>query len=297
MNNQFSVLVKRYLVAAIIALFGLIMLGVGIRSNQSALFMFASVNLLIGGVLAVLFSAGTLKRTGVFVIGVVCIVVTVFLLVQTYVSIGKTIEHNEARTRSMELVRFNLTQVRDIQRAHRTSNGRYAADWEELSAFFNDGKITVIESEKSVPEINFTREIIQILYGDNRAMNRLLNEREAAILASMGNPTNIPELEGFRRDTVIKSFKEDFLNSIPRIKERQRLGLGGLKIDELRFIPMTDPKQEWSLETRTSVPYNQDTIPTIRVEGLEPIPMFENGSRQLIGFGNIKTNSDKASWE
>lgn len=297
MNSEFSVLVKRYLVAAIIALFGIIMLGVGASSSQNALFMFAAINLTVGGVLALLFSAGILKRTGLFFIGGFCIVISIFIGVQTWISITDTIAHNKARERSMELVRYDLTQIRDIQRAHRSTHGRFAADWDELTNFFNEGKITVIESEKSVPEINFTREIIQILYGDNRAMDRLVNEREAAVLASMGNPTNIPELEGFRRDTVIKSFKEEFLSSIPRIKERQRLGLGSFEIEELRFIPMTDPKEEWLIETRDSVPYNQDTIPTIRVEGLEPVPMFEKGARQIIGFGNLKTNSDKASWE
>lgn len=297
MNSQFSVLVKKYLIAIIIALFGIIMLAVGVRTEQNSLFMISAANLLVGGILTLLFSAGILKRIGVLIIGSVALLISIVFYSLTIQSINATIAHNEARKRSLELVRFDLTQIRDIQRAHKNTYGRYAANWQELTAFFNNGKITVIEAEKSVPEINFTREIIEILYGDNRAMNRLINEREAAILASMGNPTNIPELVGFRRDTVEKSFKDDFLNNIPRIKERQRLGLGEFSIEKLRYIPMTDPEEEWSIETRDSVVYNQDTIPTIRVEGLEPVTLFEKGTRQIVGFGNLKTNSDKATWE
>ena len=297
MNNQFSVLANKYLVAVLIALFGLIMLIVGFQTNQGSLFMIAAVNIFIGGILIILFSSGKFSRSIVFGIGIVCVLITIYVGYSSYQSITRTIAHNEARAKSENLVRFNLIQIRDIQRAHRSTHGRYAANWDELIDFFNNGKIKIIESEKSVPTIRLSQEEVKIIYDDNRAMDRNMNEREAAILASKGNPTNNPALDGFKRDTVIKPFKEDYLSNISRIRERKKLGLGTFNIENLRYIPMTDPKEEWSIETRDSVPYANDTIPTIRVEGKEPIPLFENGKRQIIGFGNLKTNSDKATWE
>jgi len=61
---------------------------------------------------------------------------------------------------------------------------------------------------------------------------------------------------------------------------------------------MTDPKEEWTIETRDSVPYLQgDTIATIHVYGREAIPRFEGGARKIVGFGNLQTNSDKGTWE
>ncbi len=297
MNNQISVLVNRYLVSVLIAVFGLIMLFVGFNTEQSALYLIASFNLFVGGALAVLFSAGVLKRGVVMVIGVVCIVATIFIGASAYQSVQRTIAHNEARAKSETLVRFSLTQIRDIQRAHRKTHGRFAADWEELIDFFNNGEVEIIEAEKSVPTIRLTREEVKIIYNDNRAMDRNMNEQEAAFLASLGNPTNNPELVGFKRDTVVKPYKEEFLGSISRIKEMQKLGINNFDINDLRYIPMTDPREEWVIETRDSVPYASDTIPTIRVEGLEPIALYESSKRQIIGFGSLKSNSDKASWE
>lgn len=297
MNNQLTVLVKKYLVAALIAVFGLIMTIVGAQTGQDNMFMIASINILVGGLLAILFSAGILKSKIIYAIGAICIAITIYVGYQSVQSIQKTIAHIEARKVSEELVRFNLTQIRDIQRAHRSVHGKYASSWEELEKFFNEGKITVIEAEKSVPAKRLTREEVKIIYKDNRAMDRNMEEREAAILASLGNPTNNPELVGFKRDTLIKSFKDEFMNNISRIKERQKLGLGDFNITELKYIPMTNPKETWTIDTRDALPYAGDTIPTIRVEGNEPIPQFEDGKRQIIGFGNIKTNSDKASWE
>jgi len=297
MNNQISVLVNKYLVSVLIAVFGVVMLIVGFNTNQSSLYMIASFNLLVGGVLALLFSAGFLKRGIVMIIGVVCVAATVYVGYSAYTSVQKTIAHNEAREKSEMLVRFNLTQIRDIQRAHRSVYNRYAENWEELIEFFNSGKIEIVEAEKSVPTIRLTREEVKLIYNDNRAMDRNMDEREAAILASLGNPTNNPELIGFKRDTVIKLYKEEFLGSISRIKEMQKLGIQKFEINDLRYIPMTDPKEEWSIETRDSVPYASDTIPTIRLEGLEPIALFESSNRQIVGFGNLKSNSDKATWE
>lgn len=297
MNTDISVIFKKYLVAGLIASFGLIMLVVGIRTGQDNLFMTAATNILIGGILATLFSAGVLKSNAVLGIGIVCIVVTVYIGYASVKSINATIAHNKARTQSEELVRYSLTQIRDIQRAHRNTHGRYAADWDELFDFFENGKVTIIESEKSVPAKRLSREEVKIIYNDNRAMDRNMDEREAAILASLGNPTNNPDLVGFRRDTVVKSFKEDYLSSISRIKERQRLGIKEFNVTDLRYIPMSEPKEEWEIKTREDFPYGNDTIPTIRVEGKEPVAVFEDSKRQIVGFGNLQTNSDKAFWE
>lgn len=297
MNLDISVFVKKYLVSGLIALFGLIMIIVGLQTGQETLYMMAATNILVGGLLAILFSASVFSRNVVFGIGLLCVVITIFVAYFTVQSVNATIAHNEAREKSEQIVRFNLTQIREIQRAHKKTNGVYASDWEELIDFYNNGEIEVVESEKPVPARAITIEERDAIYGDNRPIDQAMTEEEATALARLGNPSNDVALDGFRRDTVVKKFKDEYENSISRIKERRRLGIVDFDINELRYIPMTDPKEEWSIETRDSLRYGNDTIPTIRVEGKEPVPLFENGKRQTVGFGNIKTNSDKGSWE
>ena len=87
------------------------------------------------------------------------------------------------------------------------------------------------------------------------------------------------------------------MGSLSRIKERQRLGLGAFKAERLKFKPMSEPQTEWTLETRVNVPYGGDTIPTIKVSGEEPVPFLMGGKKDMVGFGNLSTNSDKATWE
>lgn len=297
MNNQLSVIIKRYLIASIIAILGLVMIFVGLNTDQSSLFNIAAVNLFIGGVLSLLFSAGILNRNLVLIIGILCIGFTVYIGVSSWNSVKDTMQHLEDREISQQLVQYNLVQIRDIQRAHKQKHGVYADSWEELADFFHNEKIQKIDAIGSVPGRAINVEERDALYGDNRAIDNLMTEREAARLAAMGNPANAKDLQGFKRDTVLVPYKEEYLGNLSRIRARNELGLGEFSIEELKTIPMTDPKEEWIIETRDSVVYLGDTIPTIHVYGREPIPRFEGGKRDTIGFGNISTNSEKGTWE
>lgn len=296
MDLDFSVIVKKYLVATLIAVFGLIMIIVGFQSNQDGIYMIASVNILIGGVLSVLFSAGVFSRNITLAIGTICIAVTVYVVVLGRNSVQATLDHIEARKTSERIVRFKLLQIRDVQRAHRSQHGKYADTWEELFDFYEKGEIDVIESQGTVPSRAITLAERDALYGDKRAIDNLMTEREAAQLAALGNPDNKEDLDGFSRDTVTKLFRLDFEDNVSRKRELKSLGIKNFEVRNLRFIPMTDPKEEWTLET-AEVVVGTDTVASIRVEGLEPVPRFEDSDRKTVGFGNLKSNSDKASWE
>jgi uncharacterized membrane protein YciS (DUF1049 family) len=298
MNNQFSVFVKRYLIAAIIAVFGIVMVVVGMNSNQDSLFMMAAFNLLIGGILAILFSAGILGRNIVLGIGIICIAASVFFIYKSVKSVEITQKHQIDYAKSEALMRYTLIQIRDIQRAHRSKNGTYAADFEELKSFFENDKIQKIDALGSVPSRKLTVKERDVLYNDKRAIDKNMTEREAAQLAILGNPSNAQDLAGFKRDTLQVYYKDEFLGSRSRQRDREHLGLGKFNIDDLKYIPMTDPKEEWTIETRKNVPYlKNDTISTIHVYGKEAVSRFEEGSRNTVGFGNLKTNSDKGTWE
>lgn len=294
-----SVLVKRYLMAAIIVVVGLAMIIVGFRTNQDGLFMMAAVNLLIGGVLALLFSAGILGRNIVMGIGAVAVIATIFIGNSAIKSVERTIQHDKDYVRSARMNQYVLSQIRDIQRAYRTEKGVYAATFDELKDFFENDKITKVDASGAVPSRKLTIQERDALYTDKRALDQNMTEREAALLVALGNPTNSSDLATFKRDTIEVYFKDEFISSKTRHNMREQAGYTGkFNVEELRYIPMTDPKEEWTFETRDAVPYlNEDTIATVYIHGLEAVSRFEDGKRNEIGFGNLNTNSDKGTWE
>ncbi|MCO5268637.1 MAG: hypothetical protein M9897_07070 [Brumimicrobium sp.] len=298
MNNKLSVLVKRYLVASFIAIIGLGMIFFGLRTHQDALFMVAAVNLFIGGILAILFSGGILKKNIVLAIGSLCIVITAITGYMSVKSVEDTIQHEEDYKVSSALNIYVLGEIRDIQRAYKATNKVYASNFDELKRFFENDKITKIDASGTVPSRKMTIPERDALYKDKRALDKNMTEREAALLVANGNPGNSADLINFKRDTIQVYYKDEFLASTTRQAARKSLGLGEFNFDELRYVPMTNPKEEWIIETVDKLPYlNGDTIATIHVYGHEAVPKFEGGKRNIIGFGNLKTSSDKGTWE
>src|SRR5690554_7987813 len=106
----------------------------------------------------------------------------------------------------------------------------------------------------------------------------------------MGHRTDSADLGDFKRYTVVLSYKDEYLSSRTRLTTTETLNFGAFDINELRYIPMTNPKEEWTIETRDEVVYLADTIPTVHVYGKQAIPRFEGGERKIVGFGNLKTN-------
>jgi len=270
----------------------------GLNSNQDALFNMAAINLLIGGILAILFSAGILNKNIVLGIGIVCIIASVFFMWESYNSVKRSQKHQIDYDASEALMRYSLTQIRDVQRAYKSKKGNYAPDFAALKEFFVNDKIQKIEQLGSVPSRKLTVEERDALYDDKRALDQNMTEREAALLAALGNPANAEDLSGFKRDTLQVFYKNEFLSSRSRKRDREQLGLGAFNIEDLKFIPMTDPKEEWTMETRKNVPYlKNDTISTIHVYGKEAVSRFEDGKRGEVGFGDLNTSSDKGTWE
>ena len=298
MNNQLSLIVKRYLLPGIIVIFGIVLIILGLVSKQDGLFMMASVNLLIGGALAILFSAGILKRNIILIIGIVCIVFTVFVAYAARQSVNNTIQHDKDYKISEQLYQYQLNEIRELERAYHQKYRVYAPSFKALKEFFESDSIEKIDATGSVPARYLTEKERDVLYTNKPALDANMTEREAALLAALGNPTNSPDLVGFKRDTIMIPYKDEYLSSSSAQAKRETLALGEFSVDKLRYIPMTDPKEEWTIETRDRVPYiNNDTISTIHVYGKQPIPRFEKGTRRVVGFGNIETGSDKGSWE
>lgn len=298
MNNQLSLIVKRYLLPGIIVICGIGLIVLGLVTKQGGLFMMAAINLLIGGGLAILFSAGILKRNVVLIIGIVCIVFTVFIAYQAKASVDNTVQHDKDFAKSEILYQFRLKQIREIERAYHEKYKVYAPTFEDLKKFYVSDSVQKIDASGAVPTRKLSIKERDVLYSDKRALDENMTEKEAAQLSALGNPTDSPDLKDFKRDTIMVPYRNEYLKLTSAKSKRESLGLGKFDIDRLRYIPMTNPKIEWTIETRDKVPYvNNDTISTIRVYGKQPIPRFEEGRKRVVGFGNLENGSDKGSWE
>lgn len=300
MNDLINIVFKKYLVAAVIAVLGLVLFFYGLKdgNHQSALFLTASANIFIGGVLAILLSSGILKRGAVIGLAVLCGAITVVIGYQSYTSVNATIEHIEARNSSELQTVQVLTEIKEIQKAFKDANGRYAANFSELKDFYNTGKVTKVQSAGSVPEYQLKKEEKMYLYNANPPSQGNMTELEAyRLVYEFNNPTNIPGLEGFRRDTVEVPFKKEFLSNKSFKSNRMNYGMGAFNIDDIKFIPYTNKEKTWNIIAKDSAIVAQDTMPVLRVFAEEPISKYENGTKDTIGFGDLSTGALTGTWE
>ncbi|SFT54889.1 hypothetical protein SAMN05216474_1247 [Lishizhenia tianjinensis] len=300
MNGSINIIFKKYLLAAVIAIVGLVLLiyGLNEKNGQDSLFIVASANIFVGGVLAVLLSSGLLKRNLVIVLAVLCTVVTCLIGYFSYESVNDSILHNEKRVAAELQTVQVLTEIKELEKAFKEQNGRYAANFDELKNFFETGTVKKVESEGTVPQYKLKKAEKMLLYNANPPSDENMTELEAYRLKyEFNNPTNIPGLDNFRRDTVEISFKESFLNNKSMKANRARFNMGPFDIEEIRYVPLSEPRYEWTIQTIDSAIVIQDTMPVIRVYAEEPISKFEGGTKDTIGFGNLKTGSLTGTWE
>ena len=107
-----------------------------------------------------------------------------------------------------------------------------------------------------------------------------------------------PELITFKRDTVNVSFIETmFTKNSGYMTERKQNNFGRFNAQKLRFIPFTDNKKEWDMDT-LMVASATDTSTYFRLEGILPFVENEGSTeKELMTMGSLADNNLSGSWE
>lgn len=303
MKGNISVLVNKFAIPAILLVLGFFMLIVGLKNDQGALFMLASVMMLLSGVLSILYSTGKLKGGLTFGIGGITGVAALVTLFLSFRSCEETQIHDENYAFCKSLAIQNLMDVREVQKIYKEQNGKYASTWSEFESFLNNGTVIYVKSTGTVPARSVTPEerdyLAQFgLYKKGQAIDYNMTEKDAYFLAKSPNPAT--DLRGFERDTQnVSLLRTRFTENRAYKENRDVNGFPNFHVDSLKFIPFTNGKEQWLLETKDSVKFGDAVIPTIKVSGFIPFAEIEgkNDNKEELYFGNLLTNSLAGSWE
>jgi hypothetical protein len=125
-------------------------------------------------------------RNPKYVILQICLVlVIIFLSLMVYRSIARPQKFKAIHDARKAEVVLKLKDVRTLQGFYKHEKGAYANDFEQLRDFWNNGKMTIVVKEGTVPDT--------------------LTEAEAL------------KLKIVRRDTVIVNAKEEMMRSLPNL--------------------------------------------------------------------------------
>lgn len=289
MNNNISVLLKRFAVPALLLLVGLTLVIIGLTSGQGMAFNVASGLMLMSAILSFLYSTGKVPASVVNWLGIFSGICAIGLLVLSYLSVKQSVEYQETAKLCRLKSETNLTDIRYIQKMYAERNGKYAADWATLIEYAKNGTVDYIDAVGSVPARKMTVEESKFVYNDNRPIDNNMTEMEAFILSK--SPICPVDLQGFKRDTIQKSLMETKFKSASYIDNRTKNKLGKFYADSLPYIPFSNGKAMWKMETADSVNVDGGYYPAIFVEGILPY------GGDTLRFGKITSNETGGNWE
>ncbi|UKN01434.1 hypothetical protein K6119_17045 [Paracrocinitomix mangrovi] len=264
--------------------------------EQSNLFKYGSLLVLVGSIVWFLYLLGLIKSMIGYVIMGVMLIGAVYVLMQDYKVVDKQVTYNNMYDERDLEIKTRIMDIKAAELAYKDANGTYTNSFEDLSNFVKTGTTMEIKKDGAVPERKITTEERDIIYGDNRPIDKLMTEQEAAIIAKM-NGGKIDDGNGnwntFIRDTNYVSVMQAIFNSERFLDSRSKIG-GQIAFhpDSMQYVPFT---RELTILDTGSVTKIDIVVPTLFISMTHPMA---NKEGEFIEYtvGSLSDNHLRDSW-
>jgi hypothetical protein len=209
--DNVKLLILKLFFPAILFIAGLVVIIYGATSGQSAFFILGGIGLLIvGGLTALLMVNYSLIPLQLYKYLIILFVPAVIVMFWlSFNSINDPIKFENEYRRRGEVLKERMIHIRDAQEAFRSVNRRYTADFDTLIDFIKEGQMPLLR------RINNTPAHLRDSLSDREAIKRGFIQVDTSYIAVI--------------DSVFKSV----YNFNP---------------DNIRWIPFSNPKQEFELQ-------------------------------------------------
>lgn len=296
----------RYAIAGIFLILGIALLVFGLKPDpqvlnngkveyvsQNKIFIIASVFFVAASLIWILYLIGVINTKISYIIVAVTAISGGILIYMDYHSVQSTVAFNEAVQLRNVNIKLRLDDVKQAELEYREFNGTYTDDMDALIDFVKHGKKMRITKSGTPPERPITPEERDFLYNDNRPIDNLMTEREAALLAV--SPICPEDLKSFKRDTSYASVLEAVFMDETRERARRNAGATiDFHPDSLRYVPFS--KILTKLDTG-SVMNDELVVPTLLISMRHPMNKELKKDSVTFSIGDTKSGSLRESWE
>jgi hypothetical protein len=301
--QNLSLLLKKYSVPFLFSALGMVLIIVSLTSKQPFEFVLAAVIILICSVFLFLSVSGKVSNSITNIIGGSCLVIAGYAFYSVVSTVGQSIEHNANYSLMKGLAIRNLKDIKKAQKEYNKKYNAYASNWNELIAFIELDSVARIERKGSIPNRKITEAerdyLIQFgLYKKGDAIDNKMSPKEAYFLSKSDMCPD--ELRTFKMDTIMVSFIEtQYTKNNAYLTERKQNNYGDFSAKNLRYIPFTNNKSEWKIDTVMNVSAT-DTVCLFRIEGVLPIAENEGAKAdEIMCLGSVENRDEQltGSWE
>ena len=145
-------------------LFPILLIGLGltlliISRGQTGLYVIGGVGILLVGVLGLLYIKGLISLKIQMIITGIVAIGAIFFSVMDYQVIEEELLNEQQRQKVKVHVVQRLKDIRKVEVAHKKEKGYYAASFDSLMHFLNNGKLTLIKRLGALPDSAATDEL------------------------------------------------------------------------------------------------------------------------------------------
>lgn len=256
--------------------------------SQPIEMLYASIALLLVGVLTMPVVMSRLNQQINKVLLVLGVVVAAGLAYQNYATVNEEIVFIETKQQVDAETIQRLKDIRDAQEAYKKVKGEFTDNYDSLAAFLNERVVPVTFNMGSfhdtLPEARSRELGYVLLRGEVAAMAAKLGTTEDALLVDITADRTVYKV----RDVLYTSFYEEQFSDSARAAKR----LPPVVIEELWFNPLTG--ERFYLETG-EIEQGGVKQPTILVKDMTPFGR-EGIKKDTLQFGSLTEAHTDGNW-
>lgn len=182
-----NVLISRFAFPLAITIIGVIALAIGFNTEQNSLFLFASVGIVVIGIISALSAADIFSKKVTTIIFFVFIALSGTYAYYDFWSIKTPIDFLNEKERRYKHVIQKLKDIRIAEMAYKAEYGKYTGDFDTLLNFIKTDSFTVVKAVGFVPDTLtearalelglISRDTFRVAVGDSIFNTTYLGER------------------------------------------------------------------------------------------------------------------------
>lgn len=258
---------------------------------QNSLFLYAALFFLVGSVVWFLYIFNLIKHIVGYIVMAGLLISSSMLLYMDYQTVKVVVDfENKYAQRDLE-IKTRIMDIKAAEIAYKEVNGTYTNSFDDLISFIKIGTKMDFLKIGSLPERTITPEERDYIYGDNRPIDKLMTEIEAAALARGPNPPT--DLLEFKRDTNYVPVMKAIFESDRYLDNRDKIGgLIDFHPDSLSHVPYSSLLA--TLDT-ASILKGEITAPTLLISMAHPMHQ-EGKAARVYTVGSIEDNHLRDNW-
>lgn len=302
-------LIKKYILPVGFLIIGIVLLkmalvpekvelnnGVVLDVDQSKLFLYSALIFIVVSVVWILYLLNYIKSMVGYIIMAVMLIGSAAILYLDYATIQEEVRFNNMYAERDLEIKTRIMDIKAAEVAFKEVHGTYTNSMDDLITFVKTGTKMDFYKQGSIPERKITPEERDYIYGDDRPIDKLMTEIEAACL-SKKNGGKIQDENGdwieFVRDTNFVPVMQAIFNSERYLDNRSKIG-GTIPFhpDSMRVVPFSSELTK--LDT-ASILKGEIKVPTLMISMTHPMEHPTNGYIEYT-VGSIDDNHLRDNW-